>query len=119
MLTPSAAARAFNKQYSSIAGPHKSSKDTRKIVRKIRELPLEGAPVFSPEDVQEAIKQCRNSKVYGPDKLCIFHLKNLGLRGIAYLTKIFNLSLRHAQIPAIWKMSTTVPLPKPGEDLSQ
>ena len=38
----------------------------------------------------KAIKSCRNSKAFGPDKLRIFHLKHLGPRAIVYITTLFN-----------------------------
>ena len=49
-------------------------------------------------------------------KLSIFHLKNLGPRAIEYITAIFNLSLTTCQIPAIWKSSLIITIPKPGKD---
>ena len=66
-----------------------------------------------------AIKSCRNSKVFGPDKLSICHFKNLGPRAIEYITTLFNLSVTTCQIPAIWKSSLIIPMPKPGKDTSQ
>ena len=67
----------------------------------------------------KAIKICRNSKVFGPDKLRIFHLKHLGPRAIEYITALFNLSATTCRIPAIWKSSLIIPIPKPGKDTSQ
>ena len=67
----------------------------------------------------KAIKSCRNSKVFGPDKLSIFHLKHLGPRSIEYITTLFNLSATTCQIPAILKSSLIIPIPKPGKDTSQ
>ena len=67
----------------------------------------------------KAIKSCRNSKAFGPDKLRVFHLKHLGPRAIEYITALFNLSATTCGIPAIWKSSLIIPIPKPGEDTSQ
>ena len=67
----------------------------------------------------KAIKSCRNSKAFGPDKLTIFHLKHLGPRAIEYITALFNLSATTCRIPAIWKSSLIIPIPKPGKDTSQ
>ena len=39
------------------------------------------------------IKSCRNSKVFGPDKLSIFHLNHLGPKAIEYITALFILSV--------------------------
>ena len=66
----------------------------------------------------KAIKSCRNSKVFGPDKLSIFHLKHLGPMAIEYITTLFNLSATTCRIP-IWKLSLIIPIPKPGKDTSQ
>ena len=68
--------------------------------------------------VRRAIKSCRNSKAFGPDKLSIFHLKNLGPRAIEYITDHFNLSVTTCQIPAILKCSLITPIPKPGKETS-
>ena len=68
--------------------------------------------------MRRAIKNCRNSKAFGPDKLSIFHLKHLGPRTIKFITALFNLSVTTCQIPAIWKSSLIIPIPKPGMDTS-
>ena len=74
---------------------------------------------FTTDLVMKAIKSCRNSKAFGPDKLSIFHLKHLGPRAIEYITTLFNLSTTTYQIPTIWKSSLNIPIPKPGKDTSQ
>ena len=66
----------------------------------------------------KAIKSCRNSKAFGPDKLSIFHLKHLGPRAIEYITTHFSLPVTTCQIPAIWKSSLIIPIPKPRKDTS-
>ena len=38
---------------------------------------------------------------------------------IEYITALFNLSVTNCQIPAIWKSSLIIPIPKPGKDTSQ
>ena len=79
---------------------------------------MEIAQTFTTDIVRRAIKCCRNSKAFGPDKLSIFHLKHLGPRAIEYITALFNLSVRTCQIPAIWKYSLIIPIPKPGKETS-
>ena len=74
---------------------------------------------FTADLIMKAIKSCRNSKAFGPDKLSIFHLKHLGPRAIEYIITLFNLSCTTCQIPAIWKSSLIIPIPKPGKDTSQ
>ena len=73
------------------------------------------AQTFTTDLVRRAIKSCRNSKAFGPDKLSIFHLKNLGPRAIEYITALFNLSVKTCRILAIWKSSLIIPIPKPGK----
>ena len=68
--------------------------------------------------VRRAIKSCRNIKAFDPDKLSIFYLKHLGPRAIEYTTALCNLSVTTCQIPAIWKSSLIIPIPKSGKDTS-
>ena len=58
---------------------------------------MEMAEIFTADIVTRAIKSCRNSKASGPD----------------------NFSVTNCQIPAIWKSSLIIPIPKPGKDTSQ
>ena len=73
------------------------------------------AQTFTTDQVRRAIKSCRNSKAFGPDKLSIFHLKHLGPRAIEYITTLFSLSVTTCRIPAIWKSSLIIPIHKPGK----
>ena len=47
--------------------------------------------------------------------LTIHHLKNLGPLGLQYLTRLYNLSVNHCNIPAIRKLAIINPVPKPGK----
>ena len=89
------------------------------MTRETKRKPLEMARTFTAYLVMKAIKSCRNSKAFGPDKLSIFRLKHLGPRAIVYITTLFNLSATTCRIPAIWKSSLIIPIPKPGKDTSQ
>ena len=93
--------------------------ETRVVTRETKRKPLEMVRTFTTDLVIKAIKSCRNSKAFGPDKLSIFHLKQLGPRAIEYITTLFNLSATTCRIPAIWKSSLIIPIPKPGKDTSQ
>ena len=73
---------------------------------------------FTTDLVRIAIKSCRNSKDFGPDKLSIFHSNHLGPRAIEDITALFNLSVTTCQIPAIWKSSLIMQILKPGKDTS-
>ena len=112
-------ATKFNQQFNtSKLGRHTSSGETRLVTRETKRKSLEMAQTFTTDLVRRAIKSCRNSKVFGPDKLSIFHLKNFGSRAIEYITALFNLSVTTCQIPSIWKSSLIIPIPKPGKDTS-
>ena len=89
------------------------------LTRETKRKPLEMVRTFTTDLVMKAIKICRNSKAFGPDKLSIFHLKHLRPRAIEYTTALFNLSATTCRIPAIWKSSLIIPIPKPGKDTSQ
>ena len=113
-------ATKFNQQFNtSKLGRHTSSRETRVVTRETKRKPLEMVRTFTTDLVMKAIKSCRNSKAFGPDKLSIFHLKHLGPRAIEYITTLFNLSATICRIPSIWKSSLIIPIPKPGKDTSQ
>ena len=76
------------------------------------------AVTFTTDQVIKGISNCSNTKPVGYDKLSILHLKNLGPRAIGYLTALFNDSVTSCRIPAIWKSSIGIPIPKPGKDYS-
>ena len=87
--------------------------------REVRWNPKETTVTYTTDLVTRAIRSCSNTKAFGPDKLSIFHLKHLGPRATAYLTALFNDSVNSSRIPAIWKSSIVIPIPKPGKDSSQ
>ena len=113
-------ATKFNQQFNtSKLGRYTSSRETRIVTREPMRKLLERARTFIADLVMKGIKSCRNSKAFGPDKLFhLFPLKHLGPRAIEYITTLFNLSVRTCQIPAIWKSSLIIPIPKPGKDPS-
>ena len=89
----------FNKQINtSKLGRHSSSRETRLVTRETKRKPMDMAETFTADIVTRAIKSCRNSKAFGPDKLNIFHLKNLGPRAIEYITALFNLAVGNYQV---------------------
>ena len=113
-------ATKFNQQFNtSKLGRPTSSREIRVVTRETKRKPLEMVRTFTADLVMKAIKSCRNSKAFVPDKLSIFHLKHLGPRAIEYITTLFNLSTTTCRIPAIWKSSLIIPIPKPGKDTSQ
>ena len=113
-------ATKFNQQFNtSKLGRHTSSRETRVVTRETKRKLLEMVRTFTTDLVVKAIKTCRNSTTFGPDKLSIFHLKHLGPRAIEYITTLFNLSATTCRIPAVWKSSLIIPIQKPGKDTSQ
>ena len=84
-------AAKFNKQFNtSKLGRHSSSRETRLVTRETKRKPMEMAETFTADIVTRAFKSCRNSK-----------------------------AVTNCQIPAIWKSSLIIPIPKPGKDTSQ
>ena len=113
-------ATKFNQQFNtSKLGRHTSSRETRVVMRETKRKPLEMVRTFTTDLVMKAIKSCINSKAFSPDKFSIFHLKHLGPRAIEYITTLFNISATTWRIPAIWKSSLIIPIPKPGKATSQ
>ena len=108
-------ASSFNIQYTTLK-PHKSDKNSRKVRRKLLKKSLDhGYSPVTEDRVAEEISNISNSSALGPDGMSNIHLKHLGKRAIAYVTKLFNLSVRHSDVPAIWKLAHIIPLPKPGK----
>ena len=101
--------------------PHYPNPQTRRVLRQIRKQhPLDhNTDIFSCAQVEHAIKDSSNSTASSPDGLTILHLRHLGPLGLQYLCRLFNLSYRHAEIPAIWKQAIIIPLPKPGKPKNQ
>ena len=89
------------------------------MTRETKRKTLEMVRTFTTDLVMKAKKSCKNSKAFGPDKLSIFHLKHFEPRAIEYITTLFNLSAPNCRIPAIWKSSLIIPIPKPCKDTSQ
>ena len=59
----------------------------------VKRMSLEDAESFTSDQVTSAIKSCKSSRAYGPDSLCIFHLKTLGALDTEHLTALYNDSL--------------------------
>jgi hypothetical protein len=80
-------------------------------------IPSHHLPIspFTPVLMEEAILKSNNSTATGPDGLTVLHLKHLGPAGTEYHTDLFNLSVRNAVVPAIWKTALVIPVPKPGK----
>ena len=89
----------FNRQFTtSKLDRHTSSRETRIVSREIKRKSLMSAVTFTTDQVIEGISNCSNTKAFGPDKLSVFHQKNLGPRAIKYLTALFNDSVISCRI---------------------
>ena len=64
-------------------GRRSSLRETRLVTRETKRKPMEKAVTFTADIVTRAIKSCRNSKAFGPDKLIIFHLKISDLKRLS------------------------------------
>ena len=74
------------------------------------------AVTFTVDQVIRRINRCSQTKAFGPDKLSIFHLKNLGPKAIEYLTALLNDT--SCRIPAICRSSIIIPIANLGKDSS-
>ena len=91
--SPKQIANYFNRQFTtSKLGRH------RIVYREIKRKSLMSAVTFTTDLVIKKISNYNNTKAFGPDKLSIFHLKNLGPRAIEYLTAIINDSVTSCRI---------------------
>lgn len=67
------------------------------------------------QEVQEVIKELKNGKAPGKDRLTTEMFKNLGEKGLVILAKIYNKTWAKEQIPNDWKKSIIVPIFKKGD----
>jgi hypothetical protein len=116
---PQSIAKSFNRQYTSV-GTHKQRPKTRRVIRNIGHKHKLDPDFnrFTKKATSDAISLASNSTATGPDGLTKLQLKHLGPRGISFLTKLFKLSLKSANLPTIWKAAHIIPIPKPGKPLN-
>ena len=116
---PQSRFQLFHRQFTtSKLGRHTSSCETLIVSREIKRKSLISVVTFTTDQVIKGISNCSNTKAFGADKFSIFHLQILGPSAIEYLTALFNESVTSCQIPAIWKSSIVIPIPKHGKDSS-
>ena len=112
--TPTHIANCFTKQFTNTV-KHTTHKTNRHINRATHNI--QGYNItLTTSQVQEAIKQSKNTNSQGPDKLNIRHLKHIGPLGLAFLTSMFKTALNKNIIPHTWKLANIVPIPKPNKD---
>ncbi len=114
--SPKGQANLLIDHYASISRlPH--SPADRLVQRQLRRLPLDRGlpPQFTPAMVLGAIRPSSTSAARGPDGLAYADLKHLGPNGIGAIVSLFNQSIRLNSIPTLWKLSTIIPILKPGK----
>ena len=112
-------ANQFCKQYVN-GSMFRPSRNSRNVYRQLKSNALDSSYTpFTFESTLEAVKACRNSPAIGPNGLATLHIKHIGEKGLRFLTRLFNLSVRDASIPTIWKSATIIPVPKPGKSLDE
>ena len=113
-------ANNFNKQYTPTIDK-KPEQVFRNILRRMKKKPKHNRTqvVFTPAQVQEAIRKAKSSKAIGPDGISPIMLKNLGPHGFKFLSTIYNKSMKDSVIPNIWKTAQIIPLLKPGKPADQ
>ncbi len=94
--------------------PSKEPRETFRINTQNNDLDRSFAP-FTDAMTTDAIRATKNSTAVGPNGLTPLHLKHLGPNAIRYLTRLFNLSVQNADIPAIWRQANIIPIAKPGK----
>ena len=116
----SSIANQFCKQYASVK-EFKQDKESRRTYKNLKIChPLDRSYTpFSNSDTMDAIKARKNSPAAGPNGLTMLHMMHLGPMGIRYATHLFNLSVKAADIPAIWKSANVIPVLKPGKSPDQ
>ena len=117
--SPNQIANYFNRQFTtSKFGRHTSSRETRIVSRQIMRKSLISAVTFTMHQVIKGIYNCSNTKAFGPDKLSIFHLKNLGPRANEYLTTLFMTPSHHVESRRFGSHLLSSISPKLGNDSS-
>ena len=85
----------------------------------VREEHLNGSECsrISKEEVTEALRKMKVGKAVGPDLIPVEVWKCLGVVGIDWLTKLFNVIFRTGEMPSEWRTSTVIPLYKDKGDV--
>lgn len=69
-----------------------------------------------PREINRYIQRLHNRKAPGVDKIHNILLKNVPIKCIVLLTKIFNACFKLHYFPIAWKTAKVIALPKPGKD---
>jgi hypothetical protein len=109
---PKVIAEKFNRQFVPPPRSNPRAKNTHRNFHRDHVLDHEYFR-FTAKLTEDAIKQASSFMATRPDKLTALHLKHLGPAGLAYLISIYNLSVKQATVPVIWKTALVLPVLKP------
>jgi len=73
-------------------------------------------PVFTAEDVANALKTVKPGTAPGYDNMHLEFLKHLGPKGLTWMAKFFTRIARERKMPKVWRRANVKALPKPGKD---
>lgn len=80
---------------------------------------INGIKHVSPREVAEQLDRLVPKKSPGPDKITPDMLRELPVRGIIYLTRLFNISLQLKYVPKPFKKADVIMIEKPGKNPEQ
>ena len=118
--SPIEKANLFAKHLSNVFKPHSS-----KIAADITEYlhsPFQMTPPIEPftsVEIIELIRRLNPRKAPGDDLICNKAIKELPIKGTAFITSIFNAILRLEYYPKTWKTSLITLIPKPGKQIHE
>ena len=70
---------------------------------------------FTTGELEYALRKCTKRSAPGPDGVTYQALRNLDERHLPALLETLNKVWRTAELPAVWKVSHVIPIPKPGK----
>ena len=80
------------------------------------ELEADGGPSsISLVEVTEVVKQLHSGKAPGVDEIRPEMLKALGVEGLSWMTRLFNIAWKSVTVPREWQTGVVVPLFKKGD----
>ena len=115
--TPKHISNCFTKQFTNTVkhATYKTNRSSDRATQNIQGYNI----TLTTSQVEEAIKQRKNSNSQGPDKLNIRHIKHICTLGLAFITSLFKTALNKNIIPHTWKLANIVSIPKPNNDTNR
>ena len=74
-----------------------------------------GSSSISLVEVTEVVKPLQSGKAPGIDEIRPEMLKALGVNGLSWLTRLFNIAWETGTVPKVWQIGVVVPLFKTGD----